>query len=252
MQEKMRQCSSLKALQIIDALSEGADVMSISDLCDKTGLSASTVHRILQELLKCDFVAKDDGQHKYRIGVEALALGMRLKASDYLLAAALPEMRKLNGLTSETIHLIGEENFQATYLGKLEAKNQIGLRSRVGRLIPLHCTSGGKIILAYKSSEWLEEYFQRVTRTKFTEYTLTRRDELIAEIQRIRERGYAMDIREHHPDIICVSAPVFRRENEFMCAVSIAAPDYRFSEERALSFVPALKAHTAAISARLN
>ena len=248
----MQRYSSLKALQIVSALSEAKGAVSICELCEVTGLSASTVHRILQELVECDFVTKDDGQHKYRIGFESLALGMRLKSSDYLLSAALPEMRKLNDLTGETIHLIGEENFQAVYLGKLEAKNQIGLRSRVGKLIPLHCTSGGKVILSYQSSEWLEQYFEQVTRTKFTERTLTRREELIEEIQRVRDQGYAMDVREHHPDIICISAPIFRCKTEFAGAVSIAAPDYRFSEERALSYVSALKSHTAAISARME
>ena len=57
-------------------------------------------------------------------------------------------MAYLNDLSLETIHLIGEEDMEAIYLAKLGAKSSVGLHSAVGKRIPLHCTGGGKAILA--------------------------------------------------------------------------------------------------------
>ena len=170
-------------------------------------------------------------------------------------------MAYLNDLSLETIHLIGEEDMEAIYLAKLGAKSSVGLHSAVGKRIPLHCTGGGKAILAWKSESWLENYLAHVKRERFTGKTLTdaedlrravlrcleqRREELLTaadlaedlrrELEVIRIQGYAVDNHEHHTDVVCIAAPVFDVDNQVLAAIGIAAPDYRFSLEKALSY----------------
>ena len=52
----------------------------------------------------------------------------------------------------------------------------------------------------------------------------------------IRIQGYAVDNHEHHTDVVCIAAPVFDVDNQVLAAIGIAAPDYRFSLEKALSY----------------
>lgn len=235
-QKKLSSYSSLKVLQTLLALSSSNEYMGISELTEITGLSASTMHRILQELLECGFVSKDEQQKKYRIGFEAMVLAEHMEASNYLLEASKEEMRRLNELTQETVNLIALDGFQAIYIGKLEARNQIAMRSKVGWKIPLYCTSGGKLLLAYQSETWLEDYLDTTPLQKHTDYTITDRDSLKRELQTVRHENFSVDNQEHNSDVICVAAPIFSRNHEIVATIGVAAPNYRFSLQKAISY----------------
>lgn len=250
-QQRLRKYSSLKAIQILDAISYAGSYSSVTELCKITGLSIATVHRILQELVECGFVVRDPEQKQYRAGFEAWSFAMGLKQTDYLHEAAKEEMERLNDLSLETIHLIAMEGEQGVYIDKMGAKNSIGLRSQIGRRIPLFCTGGGKALLSCQSEEWLDGYLKRVPLEKFTEHTLVTRDALLKELEVSRVRGYAIDNREHHGDIICVAAPVFNHRGEVVCTIGISAPDYRFSLDKALGYGEEVVKSAKLVSARL-
>ncbi|MFU0832510.1 MAG: IclR family transcriptional regulator [Oscillospiraceae bacterium] len=235
-QKRLSSYSSLKALQILFALSSCGDYVGIHTLAEITGLNASTLHRILQELAECGFVEKDEQQKKYSIGFETMILADYLKNSNFLLEACAEEMNRLNELTKETINLIVLDGYQGTYIGKREAINQITMRSKIGWRIPLYCTGGGKLLLAFQSEKWLEDYLNATPLYKYTENTIVDKDCLKRELQQIRRQNYSIDNREHHPDVVCIAAPIFSRNHTILAAISVAAPTYRFSLEKALSY----------------
>lgn len=249
--QKLGGYSSLKALEILETLSHSRSYVGITELSAVTGLSASTVHRILQELMDTGYVAKNEDR-KYRLGFDAMALGMRMQASDFMVEAAKGEMQRLNDLSTETIHLIALNQYQGIYIAKLEAKNQIGLRSRVGWSLPLHCTGGGKAVLANQEPEWLRAYLKNEPRKRFTERTFVEEGALLEELERIRSQGYALDNREHHADVVCVAAPIFSADGKALCAIGISAPDYRFPLDKAISLADEVMASAAAVSRRLR
>ena len=148
LQELMRTYSSMKALQLLVALADCEGEISLAQLSAATGIPPSSTHRILQEMQHCGFVIKDEVKKCYRAGFEARLLAIQLQKTNFLYEAARGEMAYLNDLSLETIHLIGEEDMEAIYLAKLGAKSSVGLHSAVGKRIPLHCTGGGKAILA--------------------------------------------------------------------------------------------------------
>ena len=178
LQELMRTYSSMKALQLLVALADCEGEISLAQLSAATGIPPSSTHRILQEMQHCGFVIKDEVKKCYRAGFEARLLALQLQKTNFLYEAARGEMAYLNDLSLETIHLIGEEDMEAIYLAKLGAKSSVGLHSAVGKRIPLHCTGGGKAILAWKSESWLENYLAHVKRERFTGKTLTDAEDL--------------------------------------------------------------------------
>lgn len=234
--EMMRMYSSMKALQLLVALAESEGEVSLAKLSAATGIPPSSTHRILQEMQHCGFVIKDDVKKCYRVGFEARLLALQLQKTNFLNEAAKAEMTYLNDLSLETIHLIGEEDQEAVYLAKLGAKNSVGLHSAVGKRIPLHCTSGGKALLAWKSEKWLNSYLEHNQLARYTPLTICDPDSLRRELEVIRIQGYAVDNHEHHTDVVCIAAPIFDVGNTAVAAISIAAPDYRFSLEKALSY----------------
>lgn len=237
----LKQYSSLKSLMILEALaSSDSSYISIQDIAELTGLSNSTIHRVLQELCDSGY-AKKNTSHFYKIGISALSLGLKINKSDYLIEAAESEMNKLNDLTGETVHLIVLDKFEGRYIAKKDAQNQIGLKSKVGWSLPLYCTAGGKALLAYQNSEWLDSYFKYNKLEKLTDKTITTEEEMMNELKTIRDRGYSLDDKEHHPDVTCIAAPIFDVEGKVACTISVAAPTYRFPLDKAISFASAIK-----------
>lgn len=249
--ERIGHFSALKAIMVLEALSYSSDHVSIADISEITGLPASTTHRILQELVDAGYASKDS-ERKYRLGLDAMAMGMRMKASNFLFEAAQSEMRRLNDVSGETVHLVTLDRYQGIYIGKMEAKNQIGLKSRVGWNLPLYCTGTGKAILAHHPEEWLRDYFKFELRRRFTEYTLTEEADIRQELALIREQGYSLDKREHNNDVVCIAAPVFSSSGKVVCSIGISAPDYRFSIEKALSFKEEVMESAKAVSLKLK
>lgn len=250
--EMMRMYSSMKALQLLVALAESEEEVPLAKLSAMTGIPPSSTHRILQEMQHCGFVIKDDARKCYRVGFEARLLALQLQKTNFLYKAAKAEMTYLNDLSLETIHLIGEEDREAVYLAKLGAKNSVGLHSAVGKRIPLHCTSGGKALLAWKSESWLKNYLEHTELVRYTSKTLADPESLLRELEVIRIQSYAVDNHEHHTDVVCIAAPIFDVDNQALAAISIAAPDYRFSLEKALSYGKELLQCAARITEKLG
>lgn len=236
LQELMRAQSSMKALQILIALADCEDEISLAELVDITKLPPSSAYRILQEMQQCGFAIKNEKTKSYKVGFEARLLAIQLQKTNFLYEAAKDEMKYLNDLSLETVHLIGEEDYEGVYLAKLGAKNSVGLHSAVGKRIPLHCTAGGKAMLSWKPKEWLDAYLNTAKLERYTPKTITNAQDLRRELDVIKIQGYALDNHEHHTDVVCIAAPILDVDNVSLASIGLAAPDYRFSLEKALSF----------------
>ena len=232
--------SSLKPLYILEAMSHGDTYIGIHEICEYTGYSQSTVHRILNEMLQCHYVEKKESFKKYKIGMETIILASGFIHTNSIVAAAREEMQQLNRVTQETVHLLAVADFEVVYLDKIDTKHSLGLMSAVGKRNPLYCTSGGKAIAAFQTEEWLDEYLCKIDRKAYTENTL------------VEVQGYALDNREHHNDIICVGAPIFDNTGLPIASISVAAPSYRFSLEQAMSIAPMVMDSARRISIKLG
>lgn len=253
MENDKSKLSSLKALMILEAMSQTDSYTSINEISQMTGLSQSTVHRILSEMVEAGYADKNEQFKKYRVGAQAVIMSGRIIHSNSIVTAAQPELQKLNELTGETVHLLGISDGEVIYLDKLNTCHTLGLMSYIGKKNPMYCTSGGKCIMAFKSESWLEDYIARhVPFHRYTQFTLTDPEQIRQAMAQIRQNGYALDKREHHDNLICVGAPVFDAQNNVIAAISVSAPSYRFTEEQAMQIAPIVKECAQAASARLG
>ena len=246
------QYSSLKAILILEAMSQSNDYVGIHDICAYTGYSQSTVHRLLGELVQCGYVEKNTSIKKYKIGMETAILASRFMNSNGIVSAARDELQRLNRSTSETVHLLSVTEYEVIYLDKIDTKYSLGLMSAVGKKNPLYCTAGGKAIAAFRDPAWIREYLAKVPLSPFTQNTLVTEEAFLQELSTIRRQGYAIDDREHHDDIICIGAPVFDYTGQAVASISVSAPSARFSLENARSIAPMVMECTRSVSAKLG
>ncbi len=252
-EEPQDNTSSLKSLLILEVMSSSLDYMGINEISRISGLSKSTVHRVLNEMAGIGYIEKKESIKKYSIGMKAVTLATRFMSSNSLILAAQEDLKELNRVTGETVHLISMVDYEIIFLDKIDTKHSLGVVSSIGKRNPAYCTSGGKAIMAFSDEEWLKNFFSAVELKRCTKNTQTNEARLRKELAAIRKRGYAVDNREYNEDIICIGAPVFlSRRRPSMAAVTVCAPSYRFSLEDAKKIAPLIITCTQNISRKIG
>lgn len=243
----------VKALRIFECLAEGDQPSyTLTEISRRLHLHVSTVHRLMVNLLRQGFVEQDPSTGGYQLGFRVLRMGLRvLDRLDYR-RVAQPLLRELNQKTQETVHLAILQGDYVVSIEKFGSPQPVGLDARLGGQMPLHCTGVGKALLAYQSEEMLTRLAKSPGFVRFTTRTITALPQLRKELERVRERGYAVDNEEAVEGLRCVAAPVFDHTGRVAAAFSVAGPATRLTPERLLEISPLACETSREISYRLG
>ena len=220
-----------RAVNVMNCLAEMEQPSSLSEIAEVTSLPKTTVFRILNTLEEHSLVIRCNGQ--YAIGPAVLFWASAYRVQNVLLEVAKPHMVELWDFTRETVHLIFFDGENAYYIEKLDTPHPVRMRSRIGAHLTLYSTAAGKAILSALSQEEIDAYLNKVALTRKTPNTIVDKKELIAELSRTRQEGFAKDMQENEEGICCVGAPILQNGKP-IGAISVSAPAYRFTEEKML------------------
>lgn len=212
------------------------DGAGVTEIAEALNLSKSTVHTHLQSLRAHRCVRKDGTT--YRLGLRFLSFGGHACDRTGLLDIVRPEVDGLVEETGETAQMVVEEHGRGIYICQRRGPEAVRTDSHVGTDVSLHCTAAGKAILAYLPEDRVEEIIDRHGLPTRTEGTLTDRNELFDALERVRDRGYAIDDSERIPGIRCVAAPV--RSNDVIGALSVNGPTKRVEGDYFREELPSL------------
>ncbi len=162
--------------------------------------------------------------------------------------SAEPALRELNERTGYTVHLASYEDGEVIYIDKYDSRHPVRMYSRVGRRAPLHCTAVAKVLLAELPEERRRQVAERIDYTPLTRNTILDAPAFLAELDRVRAQGYAVDNAEHEDFIHCVAAPVRGARGEVLAAASVSVPKVLLDLDGLLALVPHLLAATRAAS----
>lgn len=245
--------SLVKALNILKTLAEEDRAsFTLTDLSHTLRLHVSTVHRLLVNLVQNGFVEQDSATGGYQLSFRVLRMGLRvLDRLDFRRAAQGP-LRELNRQTQETVHLAILENGHAVSIEKFGSLQPVGLDTRLGEVLPLHCTGVGKALLAFQTEDVMNEIAKSPGLVRLTPNTLTSLAELKKELARVREEGYALDREEAVPGLRCVAAPVFNHEGRVVASFSVAGPATRLTQARVQEILRQVRETSRQISYRLG
>ena len=161
--------------------------------------------------------------------------------TDDVVSLAQPLMDELTAVTTETVQLARLEGLDNVYLAISESPHPMKLVSSVGKRLPAHATGLGKVLLASLDDDELDRRLSGVTLARFTERTITDRKVLLAELKRVRSRGFGYDNEEYVIGCRCVAAPVRDGADRVIAAMSVSVPTPRFNQEVAQHIRTALK-----------
>ncbi|GLV12551.1 IclR family transcriptional regulator [Alicyclobacillus hesperidum] len=247
-----RTLSSLKnALHALKCFTPEEPELGITQIADKLGLSKSTVHRVMTTLAEEGFVRRDEQTHRYRLGLSVLSLGGIIMSNLEICREGQHLLEEFVNRFDETVHLAVLEDYATVYVSKLECKHPVQIATHLGRKNPLHCTSSGKVILAYQDSTVIDEVIRRGLRP-MTPNTITHPDTLRQLLSQIRKDGYAFSQSELREGVHSVAAPVRDYTRQVIGAVTAVGPAARFTPEKMKSLAKTLVSISKEISHRLG
>ena len=219
-----------RAMEVFEYLSE-AQGKALSAIADEMDQSPATVYRILTTLEAHGLVEFDPEEQHWHIGARAFVIGARFLRRTSLVERARPILRMLMEETGETANLGIEKEGAVLFVSQVETHANIRAFFPPGTLSPMHSSGIGKALLAEMDDRRLARHLRTAPLEAFTDRTITDRDDLRADLDAVRARGYAIDNEEKNHGMRCVAAPVFDVSGDAVAGISVSGPSSRIGEE---------------------
>ena len=201
---------------------------SFSDVVTDLDLPSSSAHQLLHTMLTHGFLEYDEASKQYQLGLRVWEIGRAYTADTNLVARAQPLLERVTAQTGETAQLGRLDGLEVVYLAISESTQPMKLVSAVGKRLFAHGTAIGKRLLASLPDEELKRRLDGVTLPRFTRHTIVRHDELLADLERTRARGYGIDDEEYVVGCRCLAMLVRDAEGAGVAAVSVSIPTARY------------------------
>ncbi|WP_121743528.1 IclR family transcriptional regulator [Natronorubrum halophilum] len=229
-----------KAFTVLEQLRQMRKT-GVSELAKQLDLPKSTVHIYLQTLQSEGFVVQDDGE--YALSYRFLEYGGDYRNESRLYQVAKPEVDKLASETGEVANLGIEENGLRVLLYKSDGPEAIHDNAPIGEYAHMHWTALGKAMLAHYPTSRVESIIETHGLPRANEHTITDADELVTELEHIRERGYSVEDQDRRQGVLTIGAPITDRSADtVISAVSVSGPKSHLDDqERFEELVSAVK-----------
>lgn len=214
-----------RALRALELISEHSE-LGVTELGRKLDVHKATASRLIATLAERGFVERDPISEKYRLGFGLISLAGAAVGGNDLVRAARPILDDLAERTHETVNLGVLSGESVVYIDQVTGTRSIVSVSWVGQRTPLHCTSNGKVLLAYATDAERERMLS-MPLTRLTPRTITDLRKLRAQLAEVRARGYAQTLEELEEGLNAVAAPVRGMSGDVIAALSVSGPAFR-------------------------
>lgn len=246
--------SLAKALKLLECFKADCPELGITQLSHMLELNKSNVSNIVSTFEQAGYLEQNPQTGRYRLGLKLLEfsfiinekLGYQRMFHDVMQGLS----RKLNAITYFAIYRRQQVFYLCNSYPPEEAYNY-PFRNIMGECAPLYCTSLGKAMLAYLSTDCFEKYL-KLERVPYTDHTIVEEEALRKEIALTRQRGYSLDNQEHEYGVRCIGVPIFNTDNTLLGALSVSSPSFEFEKLMELNeLVHQLKAAARVMRERL-
>lgn len=240
-----------RGLAVIRAFHADAPELTLSDVARATGLTRAAARRFLLTLVDLGYV-RTDGKH-FSLTARVLDLGYAFLSSQGLAEIAQPHLEQLSAEVGESSSLSVLDGGDVVYIARSAVSRIMAVSINIGTRFPAHATSMGHVLLAGLPEPELAEYLRATRLDPLTARTITEPERLRAEVDRVREQGWAIVDQELEQGLRSVAAPVHDARGAIIAAVNVSTHASRTGLDVLRADVrPALQATCARITRDLR
>jgi len=230
-----------RAISVLRAFSTQDVEMGVTEVSRKVGLHVATTHRLLQSLVAEGLITQDPDTTKYRLGVGLIPLGELARQSNVLPRTAEPHARRLAQQWGEAVNLdVFNHEMEVISVVQIPSSYLLQVTADYIAPMPSHCTSTGKVLLAYSPVPLAQSVLAKGLIAK-TSKTISDPALLLKELEEVRQRGYATNLGELEEGLHAVGAPIRDRTGQVIAALSMGGPAVRISPEKLPAIAQAVR-----------
>jgi IclR family acetate operon transcriptional repressor len=225
-----------RAFTLLELMADDGGEVPLSRLAVGSGLPLSTIHRLIRTLVARGYVRQLPSR-RYVLGPRLIHLGE--SSSRALSAWALPHLTDLVDGTGETANMAMLDGDRVVYVAQVPSRHSMRMFTEVGRRVHPHCTAVGKAVLSVAPEDEVRTLLARTGLPRHTASTITDVEEFLAQLDEVRERGYALDEGEQEVGVRCLAVRL--PGSAVQMGLSISGPAPRMTDDLLAEAVPILR-----------
>ena len=241
--------STEKAFQVLQAFNGNQRHMTLADIARSAGLDRSATQRLVYTLETLGYLRRIEGTRNYGLTAKVLQLSYNYLRANELIDKASPYLLEISRTLGETTNLQELDGSDIVFVARFHGRHLVNIDFTVGARLPAFFTASGNAILSRFSQEQRLEILQNTPLIPITPFTEVNPEKLLARVQSMAEKGYAIMVNETVLGDISVAAPIIDHRGMAVAAISISVPTTRWTPARAVEeLVPHVQVAATSIS----
>ncbi|MEC0265022.1 IclR family transcriptional regulator [Paenibacillus anseongense] len=205
--------------------------LSLMDITRRLELPASSVFKILQNLVQRGYLEKDENGKMFHLGYKIFQIGAKYAQQTNLTTEFQYIAAQIVAEVNEAVYLAIRSDRNILYIAEKQSTHHVRFVSHLGMKLPLHTTAMGKLFLSAMRDDDVVQLYSEQELGLLTDRTISDLEKLLEQLQEIRRDGVAFSEGEAVHGIRCTAAPIFNANQEMIAAMSISIPTTRWKEE---------------------
>jgi DNA-binding IclR family transcriptional regulator len=221
-----------RGLEVLTAFWEDRPAMTLSEIAQATGMSKSAAQRFTHTLWTLGYLDKNPTSKRFSLALRTLDCGLRYLQTDPLINSANPYLHSLSRDCGETCSVAEVDDLDMVYVVRFPAQREMFVNMPIGTRIPMYCTAAGRAVMSKMAPSDVLALLARSNRVPYTGTTITGVEQIVAEVEAARLRGFAFSNGEFFHSDLTVSAPITGPRGVPIGTVNISAPASRWTAEK--------------------
>ena len=212
-----------KGLSLLLQLREASSPMSLSEISRKAGLHKVTTLRLLITLEKFQFVERNREEKTFKIGRNAFYVGNGF-VREGTRQKILEVMKKLVRNCRHTVTLSILDGTSVLFIERLDGIERVKVTVDIGSRVPAYSSATGRALLAGLTDKQIAERFRGTKLDRFADQTPATLSRLLADVAKVRARGFAINDQQSTPGLMAIAVPVKNHRGQHVAALGMAFP----------------------------
>lgn len=231
----------MKAIDILETFLSNDGTLNLTEISRATGLHTATAYRLVSTLVKRGYLSHNRKKGIYSLGLKILDYNLAIRKNLKFIDFAYLSLSKLCKAQGESVYLSVRDGDESVVIEEVGIDEELRMNSPVGKRLKLHCTAGGKILMASLTDAERKAYYERNTLQAYTKNTITDVSNLEKELGTAKLEGVAFDNEEYKMGIWAAAAPVYNSYDQVIAATGILVLRSHIEGDNTTKYATAIK-----------